>query len=59
MQFNPHPYQSYCIRRIIEDKAVGLFLDMGLVKTAVTLTAINELRYNRFAIRKALIIAPK
>lgn len=59
MQFNPHPYQSYCIRRIIEDKAVGLFLDMGLGKTAVTLTAINDLRYNRFAIRKALIIAPK
>lgn len=59
MQFNPHTYQSYCIRRIIEDKAVGLFLDMGLGKTAVTLTAINDLRYNRFAIRKALIIAPK
>ena len=59
MRFNPHPYQSYCIRRIIEDKAVGLFLDMGLGKTVVTLTAINDLRYNRFAIRKALIIAPK
>ena len=28
-------------------------------KTVITLTAINDLRYNRFAIRKALIIAPK
>nr|MDD2401675.1 DEAD/DEAH box helicase [Clostridia bacterium] len=28
-------------------------------KTAVTLTAINDLKYNRFEISKALIIAPK
>ena len=30
MKFIPHPYQSYCIERIIETKALGLFLDMGL-----------------------------
>lgn len=41
------------------DEASGLFLDMGLGKTAVTLTAINDLKYNRFEISKALIIAPK
>ena len=28
-------------------------------KTVITLTAINDLRYNRFAIRKTLVIAPK
>ena len=30
MIFKPHEYQKYCISRIITDKAVGLFLDMGL-----------------------------
>ncbi len=30
MKFNPHPYQGYCINRIISDTALGLFLDMGL-----------------------------
>lgn len=30
MQFNPHPYQSYCIDRIITDPYLGLFQDMGL-----------------------------
>lgn len=38
---------------------MGLFLDMGLGKTVVTLTAINDLKYNRFAISKVLVIAPK
>ena len=59
MRFEPHPYQKYCIDRIIRDKAVGLYLDMGLGKTVITLTAINELKRYRFRIRKALIIAPK
>lgn len=59
MKFSPHPYQSYCIQRIITDPAVGLFLDMGLGKTVITLTAINELKYNRFLVGKVLIIAPK
>lgn len=27
--FNPHPYQEYAIRRIVEDPSVGLLLDMG------------------------------
>jgi len=59
MKFIPHPYQLYSINRLISDEALGLFLDMGLGKTAVTLTAINDLKYNRFAISRALVIAPK
>ncbi|MBR2783039.1 MAG: DEAD/DEAH box helicase [Firmicutes bacterium] len=59
MIFKPHPYQAYCIRRIVEDTAVGLYLDMGLGKTVITLTAIAELKLNRFRICKALIVAPK
>lgn len=59
MQFRPHNYQSYCIQRIINDSAVGLFLDMGLGKTVITLTAVNDLKYNRFQIQRCLVIAPK
>ena len=59
MQFKPHAYQEYCIRKIIGTKKIGLFLDMGLGKTVTTLTAIRELKYNRFEVRKVLIIAPK
>ncbi len=59
MNFKPHNYQSYCIGRIVNDRAVGLLLDMGLGKTVITLTAINELKYNRFQIGCALVIAPK
>lgn len=59
MEFKPHAYQAYCIERILQTKKIGLFLDMGLGKTVTTLTAIRELKYNRFLIRKVLVIAPK
>lgn len=59
MRFVPHDYQRYCINRLIAEPALGLFLDMGLGKTVITLTAVNDLRYNRFAVRKVLVIAPK
>lgn len=59
MNFVPHQYQHYCVNRIVQDPAVGLFLDMGLGKTIITLSAINELKYGRFQVKKVLIIAPK
>ncbi len=59
MIFAPHGYQQYCIDRIISDRYLGLFLDMGLGKTVITLTAVNELIYNRFEVGKVLVIAPK
>ena len=59
MNFKPHEYQRYCIGRILDTPMIGLFLDMGLGKTVITLTAINELIYNRFAVGRVLIIAPK
>lgn len=59
MKFIPHGYQKYCIERMIADPVLGLFLDMGLGKTVITLTAVNDLRFNRFMVRKALVIAPK
>lgn len=59
MIFKPHAYQQHCIDKIMEIKKLGLYLDMGLGKTITTLTAIRELKYNRFLVRKVLIIAPK
>lgn len=59
MKFTPHSYQRYCINRVIGDDALGLLLDMGLGKTVIMLTAINDLKYNRFLVRKVLVIAPK
>ena len=59
MIFKPHAYQSYCIQRMIQEPYLGAFLDMGLGKTAITLTAVNDLKYNRFEITKVLVIAPK
>lgn len=59
MKFVPHGYQQYGIDRIVSDPYVGLFLDMGLGKTVITLTAVNELKYNRWAVSRCLVIAPK
>ena len=59
MIFKPHAYQQHCIEQILRVKKLGLFLDMGLGKTVTTLTAVKELKYNRFQVRKVLIIAPK
>lgn len=59
MKFKPHAYQEHCINQILVVKKLGLFLDMGLGKTVTTLTAIRQLKYDRFAVRKVLVIAPK
>lgn len=59
MEFRPHAYQAHCIEKILRIKKLGLFLDMGLGKTVTTLTAVKELKYNRFQVRKVLVIAPK
>lgn len=53
-----HEYQKYCVDFIITHPVAALFLDLGLGKTVTTLTAVNELMYDRFEILKVLIIAP-
>lgn len=58
MKFEAKYYQSYCINRILSQSALGLLLDMGMGKTAITLTAIEQLVYDYFSVRKALVIAP-
>ena len=59
MIFKPHNYQAYCMEQIMEKPALGLFLDMGLGKTVITLSAIQQLKYGRFQVNKVLVIAPK
>jgi len=57
MKYTPHPYQEYAAQRIVESPKVGLFLDMGLGKTVITLSAVSEL-LARSMVNKVLIIAP-
>ena len=59
MKFTPHEYQSRMTQMICEQPRVGLFLSMGLGKTVITMTAIEELMHDRFEVSKVLVIAPK
>ena len=56
---NLHEYQSACIQHIVDHQFCGVFLEMGLGKTATTLTAINDLMYDYLEINSVLVIAPK
>ncbi len=56
---NLHQYQKFSVQHIINKPFSALFLEMGLGKTVSTLTAIEELKYDRLEIDKALVIAPK
>lgn len=57
-EFIPRPYQHYAYNQIIEKPATALMLDMGMGKTVITLTAINDLLYDYFDVAKVLVIAP-
>ena len=58
MIYNPYEYQKRATQKILDTPYVGLFLGMGLGKTSVTLTAVNELIYQRFEIARVLVVAP-
>lgn len=58
MIYEPHEYQKYVIRYILEHPIAVVFLDMGLGKTSITLTALQELLFDYFEVRKILVIAP-
>ncbi|MEG2898260.1 MAG: DEAD/DEAH box helicase [Eubacterium sp.] len=58
MIYKPHNYQTYSKEYVIEHPKSGLFLDMGLGKTIITLSAIEELIYDRFEVDKVVILAP-
>lgn len=58
MQLSLHEYQEVAKDFIIDHPNVAVILDMGMGKTATTLSAIDELIYDRFEVTKVLVIAP-
>ena len=58
MKFMPHDYQKYAIEYIKSHPIIALFLDMGLGKTVTTLTAIRDLMYDAFEVKRVLVVAP-
>ncbi len=57
MRYVPHDYQSYATQFILDHPVAAILLQMGLGKSVITLTAMQEL-FRRGEIRKALVIAP-
>lgn len=58
MQLSLHDYQEVTKDFIIRTPYAAVILDMGMGKTATTLTAINELMFDRYEVSKVLVIAP-
>lgn len=58
MRYAPHDYQRYAADFIVTHPIAALLLDMGLGKTSITLTAINDLLFDSFEVHKVLVIAP-
>ena len=58
MRYRPYSYQEAAIRWVLDRPASGLFLGMGMGKTVITLTAIEELIYDWLEVSKVLVVAP-
>lgn len=58
MEYRPHEYQRYAIGFIESHEESALFLDLGLGKSSIALTAIDDLLFDFFLIHKVLVIAP-
>jgi SNF2 family DNA or RNA helicase len=58
MKYEPHSYQKYATDFIEKNPIAALLLDMGLGKTSITLTAINNLLFDYFDVHRVLVIAP-
>ncbi|WP_105145487.1 DEAD/DEAH box helicase [Streptococcus suis] len=58
MKLTLHNYQVVAKDFIIGHPYAAVILDMGMGKTATTLSAVNELMFDRFEVTKVLVIAP-
>jgi SNF2 family DNA or RNA helicase len=58
MKYEAHDYQKYATAFIEEHPVSAILLDMGLGKSVITLTAINDLLFDSFEIHRVLVIAP-
>ena len=53
-----HEYQDFCVEFLKDHPEAMLILEMGLGKSAVSLTAILDLMFDSFEVNKVLVIAP-
>lgn len=53
-----HDYQNYCVEFVENHPEALLILEMGLGKTIISLTAIEDLMFDFFDVHKTLVIAP-
>ncbi|RMD03221.1 DEAD/DEAH box helicase [Clostridium autoethanogenum] len=58
MEYKPHEYQAFSTDFILNHRSAGLFLECGLGKSVIALTAVWLLLYDYFEISKVLVIAP-
>lgn len=58
MKYSPHEYQRFVIDYIKKNPIAAVFLDMGLGKTSITLTALNDLLFDSFDVHRILVLAP-
>lgn len=58
MKYKPRDYQKYATEYIESHPEAAVFLDMGLGKTSITLTALNNLLFDYFDVHRILVIAP-
>lgn len=58
MKYEPHSYQKYATNFIERNSIAALLLDMGLGKTSITLTALNNLLFDYFDVHRILVVAP-
>lgn len=58
MKYKPHEYQSYATEFILSHPISAVFLEMGLGKSVITLSAIFDLCLDYFLVYKVLVIAP-
>jgi len=58
VKYEPYEYQKTATRFIEDNIASALLIDMGLGKTVITLTAINDLLFDSFLVKKVLVVAP-
>lgn len=58
MEYKPHEYQQYAISFIEQHPVAAIFLNCGMGKTSIALTAINDLLFDSFEVHKILIVGP-
>lgn len=58
MRYEPHDYQTFAASFIEAHPITAVFLDMGLGKTSITLTALNDLLFDSFEVSRILVVAP-